>query len=219
MKTCDRSRLAPSASVLLIISALAWLAGCASPTVGFQRIEHPERPIQRTGFVLYLPSEGTWSMAESDEEGLTRLLFKQDLGAPTESGKIQPTTAISVEIAHTPAERFAELYPNQHAALEAFSTDAAKPSTGRFKDLSSDTTWGQVQGQEFARVARRCEERDNPIDPSAVLVLDASSTWLFHPNRPVTCMWVLITHRGHEGQPMPSIADLEKQFFSKLAFE
>jgi len=212
MKTCDRSRLALSASVL------AWLSCCVSPAAVLKPIEHPDQPIQRLGFVLYPPAEGKWSMAEKPDGYRTHIILGEFLEPSATSEKIRPTTAISIQIARTPPEEFAKLFASPHVALEELSKECAQPSTGRFKTLASDTTWGQLRGQEFVRVVRRDEERDNPIDPSAVLVLESRSTWIFHPTQPTSSMRVLISRRSLEGDGMPAITDLEENFFSKLSF-
>jgi hypothetical protein len=94
----------------------------------------------------------------------------------------------------------------------------SRPSSGRFKDLSSETAWGELQGQELVRVSRSGEERDNPNDPSAVLQLDERTTWLFHPHQPATVVRVVVSHRRPVGGEPPSLVELERSFLAKLAF-
>jgi hypothetical protein len=202
----------------LVACALALLAGCASSSGDVRRVDR-DRPIERYGFILYPPSQGDWSLAEKPETDRTEILLLEGFDAQAPTGKIVLTTAISARIASTPAEVFSKHFKDQHDALERLSKIGAQPSSGRFKDLASETTWGQFKGQEFVRVTRRVEERDNPIDPSAVLILETRSTWIFHPTRPTTSLCVMFSHRAPAGEAMPPLAELEESFFSRLAFD
>jgi hypothetical protein len=219
MRRNDRLGLALSASICIAACSLALLAGCASPQSEFRPIEHPDRPIERLGFVLYPPSDGPWSLNETKEGGVVQLIFEKNSETPKSSEKITPTTFIRVLIARTPPEKFSKLFANQHVALEQLSKDGAQPSAGRFKDLVDEVTWGQLKGQEVSRVLRRVEERDNPVDRSAVLIVESRSTWIFHPTQATTSMWVMVSHRCPQGQEMPALAGMEEDFLSKIAFQ
>ena len=219
MVSRDRSRLAFLAPALVAGLALSGLGGCASPTYEFRPIEDPDLPIRRHGFVLYPPSPGSWKLGEWDEKNRAHLLFGEELGAAEPSDKLHATTAITVDIAGMTPEEFAKHFPTQRAALEACSKEWAQPGAERFTDLANETTWGQLHGQEYARVARRVEERGNPIEPSAVLVLETRTTWLFHPTRPGTSMRVMFSHRCRQGEEPRSMSELEERFLARMSFE
>lgn len=212
----NRSRSIPN---LVLASSLALVLGCASNESGFERIEHPDRPIERMGFVIYPPSGGNWSLDESTGKDATRLILARDVGAAPKGDKVRATTHITVSFAQPSEEQFSKYFTDQHDALEKLSDEWSQPSTGRFKDLACETSWGTIKGQEFSRVIRRVEERNNPIDPSAVLVMDVRTTWVFHPTKPRTSMRVEFSHRRPDGQPMEPISELEDAFFAKLEFD
>jgi len=203
---------------LLATCLFSLLGSCVGPGNGLRRIEHPEQPLEHRGVVCYPPAEGAWWLGEDEEQTESGLLFREDLGAPDPSAKIGPSTFITLFIADTPPAEFSKHYPGQHAALEALARAAARPSSGRFKDLSSETSWGTLQGQEFVRLTRSREERDNPVDPAAVLREDERTTWLFHPHQPATVVRVVVSHRRPAGGEFPSLVELEQSFLARLAF-
>jgi hypothetical protein len=202
----------------MVAGSLALLSGCAGNPSGFERIHDPELPIERRGFVVYPPSQGDWSLNETTAKDTTRLIIARDVDAAPQGGKIGATTHIIVSFAEPSEEVFSQYFTDQHDALEKLSKELSQPATGRFKDLSCETSWGTIHGQEFSRVVRRVEERENPIDPSAVLVMEQRTTWVFHPTKPRASMRVEFSHRRPAGQPMEPISELEDAFLAKLEF-
>lgn len=206
-------------SLALRLAALL-LASCAShpPPSEFRPIERSDQAVEHLGVVMYPPIEGTWSLGQKVEEGGAQILFMKEMAAST-SGRIGPSTYVSVNIDQMPAEKFSQNFPNQHAALERLAQKQTQPSSGRFRDVSCEMTWGEFRGQEVARVARKTEERENPQDPLAVLVVETRSMFVFHPRQPTTVLWVMISQRYPQGRTMPSLASLEEQFLSRLSFK
>jgi hypothetical protein len=212
--------MSPRTRSLALLLAALFLASCAShpPPSEFRPIERSDQPIEHLGIIMYPPPEGTWTLGEKEEEGGAQILFMKEMAAST-SGRIGPSTYVSVNIDRIPAEKFSQNFPNQHAALERICQKQAQPSSGRFKDLSCETSWGEFKGQEVARVSRKCEERENPQDPMAVLIVETRSMFVFHPRQPTTVMWLMISQRYPQGRTMPSLASLEEQFLSRLSFK
>lgn len=200
------------------LGAALLVASCAAPQGDFKLIEHPDQPIEREGVTIYAPAEGSWSLGEHAEGAELRLLLLKDFGPPAPAGKVIPTTYVALQIVRLPVPRFEQQFPSKHAALEAYAKDTSKPATGRFTDLTSETSWGTLHGQEFVRISRSAEERDNPQEPSAVLRMDTHITFLFHPNQPATAIRVEVSQRCRAGEQMPSLAALEESFLAKLAF-
>lgn len=206
-------------SLAVLLAALLF-ASCAAhpPPSEFHPIERSDQAIEHLGVIMYPPPEGTWSLGEKEEDGGAQILFMKEMAAST-TGKIGPSTYVSVNIDRMPADKFSQNFPNQHAALEKLCQKQTQPSTGRFKDLSCETSWGEFKGQEVARVHRKCEERENPQDPMAVLIVETRSMFVFHPRQPTTVIWLMISQRYPQWRSMPPLEELEDRFLSRLSFK
>lgn len=203
--------------IVLLLSAV--LSGCSSQSTQRRPVTSSSQSLQAFGVLVLPPAGDGWYVSEQKSAAAWNVLFEKEPRPEDSDKKIRVTTFVRVNVERVDRESIDKKYPSDRAALEHVRDQLAAPASGRFVDAPGRTSWSTLQGATCLRYSRSTEERQNPADPSAVLIIETENACCFHPRDRNVAVWIQVSRRFPRGTAASAVDNLMTTFLQNVRFE